>query len=109
MLYPDAGVGPFAFKKVPVISDFVVFKKYQCRGIGNKILDAAENKAAESCDKVHLAVGLHSGYGAAQRIYVRRGYVPDGSGVWFNDKPCVPYSVCKNDDSLVLYMVKEFV
>ena len=26
-------------------------------------------------------MGLHSGYGPAQRLYARRGYVPDGSGV----------------------------
>lgn len=35
--------------------------------------------AAETSDTVCLGVGLHSGYGAAQRMYVLRGYVPDAA------------------------------
>ncbi len=106
ILYPDTGVGPFAFSKIPVISDFIVFQKYQRKGIGNKILDAAEKKASELSDKVQLGVGLHSGYGAAQRIYVKRGYMPDGSGVWYNNAQLAPYAECKNDDELVLFLYK---
>ena len=107
VLYPDTGVGPFAFQKIPVISDFIVFEKYQCKGIGNKILDAAEKKASEMSDKVQLGVGLHSGYGSAQRIYIKRGYIPDGSGVWYNNEPLAQYADCKNDDELVLFLIKE--
>jgi len=106
VLYKDTDVGPFAHKKIPVISDFIVFEKYQRNGIGGKILDAAELKALELSDNVQLAVGLHSGYGAAQRIYAKRGYVPDGSGVWYKDSPLEPYDDCQNDDDLVLYLLK---
>lgn len=74
---------------------------------GNKILDAAEKKASEMSDGVQLGVGLHSGYGAAQRIYIKRGYVPDGSGVWYNNEPLAQYADCKNDDELVLFLMKE--
>ena len=56
---------------------------------------------------VGLSVGLHSGYGSAQRMYVKRGYVPDGSGVWFHDEVCPPYGDCRNDDDLVLYLSKK--
>lgn len=45
-----------------------------------------EALAAETSDTVCLGVGLHSGYGAAQRMYVLRGYVPDGSGVWYEGR-----------------------
>jgi len=106
VLYKDSDVGPFAHKRIPVISDFVVFEKYQRKGIGSKILDAAEQKASELNDNIQLAVGLHSGYGAAQRIYIKRGYVPDGSGVWYKDSPLEPYDDCQNDDDLVLYLLK---
>lgn len=64
------------------------------------------NVAGEYSDKVYLGVGLHSGYGSAQRMYVKRGYIPDGSGVWYGDKVCEPYAACCNDDNLVLYMLK---
>ena len=54
-------------------------------------MDIAEEIAATYADIVYLGVGLHSGYGSAQRMYVKRGYIPDGSGVWYQDKVCKPY------------------
>lgn len=94
----QATTGPFMNAGIPEISDFNVLSKYRCKGIGSIILDAAEKKAGELCDRVCLGVGLHSGYGSAQRMYVKRGYIPDGSGVWYKDKICDPYTVCCNDD-----------
>ena len=107
VLYPNTNVGPFANIKLPMISDFIVFEKYQRHGVGNIILDAAEKKAAELSDKVQLGVGLHSGYGTAQRMYIKRGYIPDGTGVWYKDSQLKPYADCRNDDDLVLYLVKD--
>ena len=49
---------------------------------------------------------MHSGYGSAQRMYVKRGYLPDGSGIWYGEKVCEPYSECRNDDDLALYLSK---
>ncbi len=69
-------------------------------------MDAAEETAAGYGDSVYLAVGLHSGYGSAQRMYVKRGYVPDGSGVWYGEAVCPAYGPCRNDDDLVLYFLK---
>ncbi|MBQ4047920.1 MAG: GNAT family N-acetyltransferase, partial [Clostridia bacterium] len=66
-----------------------------------------EEYAAETSDVVTLGVGLHSGYGAAQRLYVKRGFIPDGSGVWYNERVCEPYTMCENGDGLVLYMSKK--
>ena len=56
---------------------------------------------------VTLGVGLHKGYGPAQRLYVKRGYIPDGSGLWFNNEPLAPYAPCENSDDLVLYFSKK--
>ena len=70
-------------------------------------MDVAEQVAAEFSDTVCLGVGLHNGYGSAQRMYVKRGYVPDGSGVWYGGKPCTPYDTQYTcDDDLLLYMSK---
>lgn len=106
-LVPQAKAGPFAGKGWPEIQDFNVLQRYQRRGIGSALMDAAEDAAARLCDTVTLGVGLHSGYGPAQRLYIRRGYLPDGSGVWFQDKPAAPYAPCRNDDSLILYLSKK--
>ena len=75
-------------------------------GIGNKLLDAAEKIASQYSDVVYLGVGLHSGYGSAQRLYVKRGYIPDGTRVRYGEKTCPQYADCCNDDDLVLYWLK---
>ena len=67
----------------------------------------AEKVAARYGDTVYLGVGLHSSYGAAQRMYVKRGYVPDGSGAWYGETVCPAYADCRNDDDLVLYLSKK--
>lgn len=53
-------------------------------------MNIAEKIAATYADIVYLGVGFRSGYGSAQRMYVKRGYIPDGFGVWYQDKICKP-------------------
>lgn len=105
-LRPQAKCGPFAGKGWPEIVDFNVLEKFQRRGIGSRLMACAEEEAAKAGRYVCLGVGLHSGYGAAQRLYIKRGYVFDGSGVWYQDKRLGPYEPCVNDDGLVLYLSK---
>lgn len=105
-LLPNTETGPYAFKNIPEVVDFNVLIKYQNKGIGNKILDITEKLAKNVSDHISLSVGLHSGYGSAQRMYVKRGYIPDGSGVWYDGKQLEPYSECVNDDELTLYFLK---
>ncbi len=106
-VYPNSTYGAFGGKGYPEIVDFGVLEKYRNQGIGKILMDIAEKIAATYADVVYLGVGLHSGYGSAQRMYVKRGYIPDGSGVWYQDKICRPYEECKNDDDLVLYLSKK--
>lgn len=106
-IYTDSKWGAFAGHGYPEIVDFGVLVKYQRRGIGSRLMDAAEKIAAEYADTVFLGVGLHSGYGSAQRMYAKRGYIPDGSGVWYKDKVFGQYENCCNDDDLVLYLSKK--
>lgn len=106
-VYFDAQRGPFAGQGLCELVDFGVLEKYRRLGIGTRLIDAAERIAAERADTAYLGVGLHSGYGSAQRMYIKRGYVPDGSGVWYGDAVCEPYGACRNDDDLVLYMSKK--
>ncbi len=106
-LKPQTSTGPFAKQGLPEVSDFNVFMKYRRKGIGSKILDVVENFAAGFSSTITLGVGLHPGYGSAQRLYIKRGYIPDGSGVWYRDHPLEPYTACCNDDDLVLYLSKQ--
>lgn len=106
-VYPDSKWGSFANKGHPEIVDFGVLEKYRRNGVGSKLMDIAEQTAMKYSDTVYLGVGMHYGYGSAQRMYVKRGYIPDGTGVWYKDKVCEQYADCCNDDDLVLYLSKK--
>lgn len=106
-LLPQAGGGAFCNNGIPEICDFNVLMKFQKQGIGSALMEHAEKQAELSSEFVCLGVGLHKGYGSAQRMYVKRGYIPDGSGVWYRDKQLDEYADCRNDDDLVLYLMKK--
>ena len=97
--------GPFA-EIYPELSDFNVFEPFQNQGIGNLLLEEAEKQVRLISDKVTLGVGLHSGYGPAQRLYIKRGYIPDGSGVWYQNHQPAMNAVCEDIGELVLYLSK---
>lgn len=97
--------GPYQ-NTYPELSDFIVFMPYQKNGIGNKLLECAETICAQFANTVTLAVGLHAGYGQAQRLYSKRGYLLEGSGVYYQNQKLTPYTNCINDDDLVIYMYK---
>ena len=106
-ILPSAKHGPFA-EVYPELSDFNVFEPFRNQGVGNQLLEEAEKRVKLISDKVTLGVGLHSGYGPAQRLYIRRGYIPDGSGVWYQNQPLKMNDTIQNNDDLVLYLSKKF-
>ncbi|MCM1329016.1 MAG: bifunctional histidine phosphatase family protein/GNAT family N-acetyltransferase [Ruminococcus sp.] len=106
-VYPYCMWGALGGRGYSEIVDIAVLEKFRRKGVGTALMDIAEKIAGEYSDTVYLGVGLHSGYGAAQRLYIKRGYVPDGSGVWCGDKVCPPHAECVNDDELNLYFYKK--
>ena len=104
-ILPCAKQGPFA-EIYPELSDFNVFEPFQNQGIGNLLLEEAEKRVRLISDKVTLGVGLHSGYGPAQRLYIKRGYIPDGTGVWYQNHQPAMNAVCEDIGDLVLYLSK---
>ncbi len=108
-IHPNSEWGVFANQGLSKIVDFGVLVKYRRRGIGSKLMDVAEQIAGQYSDRVYLGVGLHNGYGSPQRMYVKRGYIPDGSGVWCGESVCKQYTDCCNDDDLVLYLSKVLI
>ena len=87
--------------------DLSVREKFRRKGIGNLLMDVAERIASEYSDLIYLDVGLNSEFGSAQRLYVKRGYIPDGKGCYYEEKVCGTDAGCRNSDELTLCMVKE--
>ena len=106
-VYPGRKAGPFQHGLWPEIVDFGVLEKYRCNGIGTKLMDVAEEIAGRYADTVYLGVGLYCSYGAAQRMYNKRGYILDGTGVWYGREQCDPYENYCVDDDLILYLTKK--
>ncbi len=97
---------PFRAAGIPEIQDFNVLPHFRKRGIGTALLDHAEKLVAERSPLVGIGVGMHSGYGNAQRLYVKRGYVPDGRGLTYDGRVLKPMENTVNDDDLALYFTK---
>jgi hypothetical protein len=70
-------------------------------------MDEAEKRIFERAETVGLGVGLYADYGNAQRLYVLRGYIPDGRGLTHQNQPVKPGNDVFVDDDLVLYFTKE--
>lgn len=101
-LYP-----PFRRLGYPEIQDLNVIPSSRKKGIGNELVSwCEEHVKAKGKTEIAISVGLYSRYGAAQRLYVRRGYVPDGAGVSYDDVPVIAGEMRAVDDMLTLKMVK---
>ena len=97
---------PFRDDGIPEIQDFNVLPRFRRQGIGTRLMDEAEKKVAERSSVIGIGVGVSPDYGAAQRLYVLRGYVPDGKGLTRDGRPVRRGDRITIDDGLVLYMTK---
>jgi GNAT superfamily N-acetyltransferase len=97
----------FREKKIPEIMDFNVLPKFRRMGIGTQLMDHAEAEVAKVGPRAGIGVGMTSDYGAAQRLYVLRGYLPDGNGLYYMGRPIQYGQNFKVDDNLALYLTKE--
>lgn len=103
----EAGYPPFRDESIPEIQDFNVLPPLRKKGIGTRLMDTAEQRIAErGFSVVGIGVGMPPDYGAAQRLYVRRGYVPDGRGLVSEDRFAQYGDVVRVDDGLALYLTK---
>ena len=86
LLYQDRW-GSMAEARLPGLADLNVFPWNRRQGVGNALLEKAEELAAQHADTLHLDVHVTAHAGQAHRLYFRRGYMPDGKGVYHKYKP----------------------
>ena len=98
---------PFRVNEIPEIVDFNVLKKYQRLGIGTKLMDEAEKRIKMVSNIAGIGFGVYKDYGAAQILYINRGYKPDGNGLVKESIPLKYGDVITIDDSVVFCLTKK--
>lgn len=92
---------------VPEIQDLNIVPSARRQGFGAQLVEYCEIRAKQN-GKSHMgiSVGLYAAYGPAQRLYVQRGYVPDGAGIAADDAPVKGGEMRPIDDNLTLKLIK---
>jgi len=98
---------PFRTANIQEVADFNVLPHYRRRKIGTGLMDAVEATILQRSTMAGIGVGMYPDYGAAQRLYVLRGYVPDGRGLSYHNRTLQYGEPVLNDDDLVLYFTKQ--
>jgi ribosomal protein S18 acetylase RimI-like enzyme len=68
-------------QNIPLIQNIEIKHDRRGQGLGNELMEHAERFAAARTDRIAICVSISEAFGAAQRLYVKRGYIPDGQGV----------------------------
>lgn len=97
----------FADAGIAEVHDLATDRRERGKGIATSLIGALEDLArARGHTMVGLGVGLYRDYGAAQRLYARLGYAPDGNGVTGHHQPVAPGASASIDDDLLLWLTK---
>jgi GNAT superfamily N-acetyltransferase len=102
----ESGYAPFRAASIPEIVDFNVLPHLRRQGIGTRLLDSAEQLIGQRSPVAGIGVGMDADYGAAQRLYVKRGYVPDGRGLTSHGQAVRWGETVTVNDALVLCFTK---
>jgi ribosomal protein S18 acetylase RimI-like enzyme len=100
---------PFRKESIPEITDFNVLPKFRRMRIGTQLMDRVEEEISRVSSIAGIGVGMTPDYGAAQRLYVLRGYIPNGLGLHWKDHHTQYGEQVRVDDDLVLYLTKELI
>lgn len=94
---------------LPELQDLRVLPDHRMRGAATALIADAENQArAMGATGLGLSVGLTVDYGAAQRLYAKHGYIPDGNGVTYDRTTVQKGAKMPVDDDLCLMLLKFF-
>jgi ribosomal protein S18 acetylase RimI-like enzyme len=85
-----------------------VAEPFRRRGVATRLMNAAEQLARDrGAATLGITVGLFDEYGPAQRLYARRGYVPDGRGACQDQRPLSEGARVTMDHDLIMWLTKD--
>jgi len=93
---------------IPEIQDVFIKPDARQQGAGAALVLHCESMiSTRGYEQAGICVALHSGFGAAQRLYAKLGYMPDGFGVTYDRQSVRAGEMRAIDDNLCLMMVKD--
>lgn len=98
----------FAEHSIPLVHQLAVAPDFRRSGVATALMESIEQLArARGRQTVGITVGLFDEYGPAQRLYAKRGYLPDGRGVCQGTVPLQRGQVVRMDHDIILWLTKE--
>jgi GNAT superfamily N-acetyltransferase len=98
---------PFRDAGIPFIQNIEVRYDLRGQGYGGRVLEAVEQLIAQRSSKAGICVALFDDYGPAQRLYAKRGYVPDGRGACHRFMPLRRGETITLSDDHLIWLVKD--
>jgi GNAT superfamily N-acetyltransferase len=106
----ESNYAGFRSRGIPLVHQIVVAGPLRRRGVATLLMDAAEQLARHrGISTLGITVGLFDEYGPAQRLYGRRGYIPDGRGACQGQRPLRKGTQLTMDDDLIIWLTKDLV
>ena len=98
----------FRSRGVPLVNQIVVAGLFRRQGVATLLMDAAEQLVRDrGIATLGITVGLFDEYGPAQRMYARRGYIPDGRGACQGQRPLGEGAQVRLDHDVIIWLTKE--
>ena len=104
----ESNYAGFRSRGIPLVHQVAVGEPWLRRGIATLLMDAAEHLVRDrGIATLGITVGLFDEYGPAQRMYGRRGYIPDGRGACRGQRPISKGTQVSMDHDLIIWLTKD--
>jgi GNAT superfamily N-acetyltransferase len=98
----------FRDRDIPLVHQIAVAGPFRRLGVATLLMNTAEELArVRGVVTLGITIGLFDEYGPTQRLYARRGYVPDGRGACRSQKPLSKGVQVTVDDDLIIWLTKD--
>ena len=106
----ESNYAGFRSRGIPLVHQVAVAGPFRRRGVATLLMDTAEQLARDrGIATLGITVGLFDEYGPAQRLYGRRGYIPDGRGACRGQRPLSEGMQVTVDHDLMIWLIKDLV
>jgi GNAT superfamily N-acetyltransferase len=104
----ESNYAGFRSRGIPLVHQISVSEPWRRRGVATLLMDVAEQRAADrGITTLGITVGLFDEYGPAQRMYGRRGYIPDGRGACQGQRPLSEGTQVRLGHDVIIWLTKE--